>query len=263
MICDVYQDLVAAHVDGILSATEYHEVEQHLASCTSCQQLFAKESRFHTAFAARQLIVPVPTNVERRLHKVLRKESVPALSWRDRFSTFFPQPRLAAGLAIAGLVIAVALSQWFRSPPEPSWVTQAKETFQAATTGQITLAYRLDDPQNLEAALNRSGQLDFVTHVLDLRAAGYRPMGGHVIYFNEHPVALVRYEGTDGPLICLRQKGPAPTMPSGSEGKKGQYLYTHAGYSFSFVQHPDHFCLLITRLPREIFQHRLGMVPAA
>jgi anti-sigma factor RsiW len=263
MTCEVYQDLVAAHVDGALSATEYHEVEQHLASCASCQQLFAEESRFHPAFAARQLIVPVPTDVEQRLRTVLRKESALSFSWRDRLSALFPQPRLAAGVAIAGLVIAVVLSQWFRSAPEPSWVTQAEETFQAATTGQIILAYRLDDPQNLEAALNRSGQLDFVTPVLDLRAAGYRPLGGHVISFNERPVALVRYEGTDGPLICLRQKGLAPTMPSGSEGKKGQYLYTHAGYTFSFVQYSDHFCMLITRLPQEIFQQRLGMVPAA
>jgi hypothetical protein len=48
-------------------------------------------------------------------------------------------------------------------------------------------------------------------------------------------------------------------MPAGSEGKTEQYFYTHAGYTVSCVQFSEHFCTLITRLPREVFIRRLAM----
>ncbi len=261
MNCEVYQDLVAAHVDEVLSSAERQEVEQHLASCASCQRLFAEESRFRTAFAARRLIVSVPAEVEQRLRVALAAESTPARSWWERSSALFWQPRLAFGLAAATLVIALLLPRLFSSAPEPAWFPQVLDSYQAATEGRLSFTYHTDDPQALEAALNQSGQLDFVTHVLDLRPAGYRIEGGQMVWVKDHPVVVVLYQGEDGPIVCLRQRGMAPPMPLGSEGRKGKYLYTRAGYTVSCMQFPGHFCLLITRLPREALMRRLAMVP--
>jgi len=113
MTCEAYQELVAAHVDGVLSPTECQEAEQHLAACAACQQLFENESRFHAAFAARRLMVAVPAEIEQRLRVALAGESPPTPSWRERLSVLFWQPRLAFGLAAVALLIALLLPRFF------------------------------------------------------------------------------------------------------------------------------------------------------
>jgi len=262
MNCETYQDLVAAHVDGMLSPLEKREVEQHLTTCPQCQRLFVEESRFHAAFVARRLIVPVPNEVEARLRTALGAAVTPTLSWRTRLFASLSQPRLAFGLVTAGLVIALLLSRLFFRDQEPAWFHQAVDAYQTTTEGHPSFTYQTDNPQELEHAFNSSGQLDFVTHVLDLQPAGYRIIGGYILHGQGHPVAIVLYRGKEGSIVCLRQRGTTPPMPTGSEGMKEQYLYTQAGYTFSFVQFADHFCTLITRLPREVFQQQLRTATA-
>ncbi|HEV8714330.1 MAG TPA: zf-HC2 domain-containing protein [Candidatus Binatia bacterium] len=257
MNCAAYQDLVAAHVDGVLSPAERQEVEQHLASCASCQQLFTEASHFHAAFAARRLIVSVPVEVEQRLRMALVAESTPIPSWWERLFALFWQPRLAFGLAAAVLLIALLWPRLFSSAPEPAWFTQALDSYHAATEGRLSFTYHTDNPQELEAAFNRSGQLDFFTQVLDLRSSGYQIEGGLVMQVKDRPIALVLYKGKDGPLVCLRQRGRVPPMPTGSEILNGAYLYSHAGYTISLVQFPEHFCMVIAPLSQEDFRRRL------
>src|SRR5262245_48863440 len=107
MNCEAYQDLVAAHVDGVLSSAECQEAEQHLAACAACQQLFEQESRFHAAFAARRLIVSLPVEVEQRLRAALASASSSTPAWWEHLSTLLWQPRLAFALAVAALIIAL------------------------------------------------------------------------------------------------------------------------------------------------------------
>jgi len=263
MNCETYQDLAAAHVDGVLNPREQQEVELHLATCPTCQRLFTEESRFHAAFTTRRLVVAVPDSVEQRLRAVLVAESTPTLSWWKHLTAFLRPPRLALGLAAAGLFIVLALPYLFSREQEPLWFAQAIDSYQAVTGGRLGLTYHTHDPQELERSLNNSGQLDFVTHVLDLRSAGYHIEGGQVMKIAEHPVAVVLYKGEDGPIVCLRQRGMAPPIPKEGKGRKGEYVYTHAGYTVSFAQVSEHFCILIARLPRETFRRRLGMAPAA
>jgi anti-sigma factor RsiW len=259
MTCETYQDLVAAHVDDVLVPAERQEVEQHLGTCERCQRLFAAETRFHAAFVARQFVVPVPVEVERRLRIALAAEQASQPSLRERVVVFLSWPRLTLGMAAAGLLIALLIPRFFSSASEPAWFTQATNYYRAATEGRIPFAYRTDDPQELEAAFNHSRQLDFATHVIDLRPAGYHIRGGQVVRIEDHPTALVLYGGKDGSIVCLRQRGMAPQMPAGSEGGKSKYVYTHGGYTISFVQFPEHFCMLISRLPREVFRRDLGL----
>jgi anti-sigma factor RsiW len=257
MNCETYQDLVAAHVDDVLSPLEKQEAERHLAACPLCQHLFAEESRFHAAFVARRLIVPVPDEVEARLRAALGATVTSPPSWYNRLSASLSQPRLAFGLAAVVLTIVLLLPRFFSGDRQPAWFHQAVDAYQATTAGYPSFTYQTENPQELERAFNSSGQLDFVTHVLDLQPAGYRTIGGYILRGQGHPVAIVLYRGKEGSVVCLRQRGMAPPMPPGSEGEKGQYLYTQAGYTFSFVQFSDHFCTLITRLPLEVFQQQL------
>jgi anti-sigma factor RsiW len=258
MNCETYHDLVAAHVDNVLSTTERQEVEQHLALCQQCRRLFAEESRFRAAFTARRLIVPVPPHVEQHLRAVLAAENAAPSVW-ERLVPFFTLPRVAVGFA-AGLIMALLLPRLISSPSQPVWLTEAVHYYQDVTAGRIPLSYRSADPQVLEADFNRSGQLDFTTHVPDLRPAGYQAAGGYIVNDKNHHIAVVLYHGADGPIICLRQRGMVPPMPAGSEGMKTKYLYTHNGYTISFAQDRDHFCMLISRLSKDAFLRRLAML---
>ncbi len=268
MNCEAYQDLVAAHVDGVLTSAERQEVEDHLGSCEQCQWLFAEERRFHAAFAARRLIVSVPAEVEQRLRLMLVAEqaSQPAL-WRrmgEWLRTLGVFPRFVVGLAAVGLLITLLLPRLFSPAPVPDLLPQAMDYYQAAIEDQITLDYATDDPRALETAFNDSGQLDFRTHVIDFRPAGYQLRGGTIKQFQDHPTALTVYEGEDDPIVCLRQRGALLPVPPGAERmKQDHYLYTRDGYTILLSQFPDHFCILISRLPREQFLRYLALLPVS
>ena len=268
MNCEAYQDLVAAHVDGVLTSAEHQEAEAHLRACEQCRQLFAEEQRFHAAFAARRLIVPVPAEVERRLRHALLAENEARHPLWDRLRAWLRasllRPRFALGLAVAGLLIALLLPRLFRSAPVPDLLPQAVNYYQAAIEGQIALEYATDDPQALETAFNDSGQLGFRTHVIDFRPAGYRLRGGAIERVQDHPAALAIYEGDDDPIVCLRQGGTILPPPPGAERlNKDHYLYTQAGHTILLSLFPDHFCMLISRLPRETFLHYLALLPVS
>jgi len=259
MTCARYRDLIAAHVDGLLSPADQQEVTQHLKTCAACAQLFAQESRFHTAFAARQFIVSVPTEVERRLQSALAVEQTQSPSWWERFFSLFPQPRLALGFAAAGLVVVFLLSQLFFSAPEQDVFAQALDSYQAVTEGRTPLDYRTEEPAQLQAAFNNSGQIDFLTQVSDLRPAGYQLKGGRLGRLMNHPTAIAVYEGRDDRLMCIRQAGTLPSMPPDMKNVRNHYIYTRNGCTIMYSQFRRHFCLFISRLPQEVFLRRMGI----
>ncbi len=268
MNCETYQDLVAVHVDGVLTPAERQEAEAHLGACEQCRRLFTEEKHFHTAFAARRLIVPVPAELEQRLRLALVAERVSQRPLLQRVGEWIGAarlfPRVAVGLAMAGLLIALLLPRLFPPAPVPDLLPQAVDYYQAAIEGRIALEYATDDPHALATAFNDSGQLDFRTHVIDFRPAGYRLRGGAIERIQDHPAALAIYEGDDDPIVCLRQGGRMRSIPPGAERlKKDHYLYTQAGHTIVLSQFPDHFCVLISLLPRETFLRHLALLPVS
>jgi hypothetical protein len=114
------------------------------------------------------------------------------------------------------------------------------------------------DPNKLEQAYNRSGQLDFTTHVLDLRRAGYRIRGGNIIRLNDRPTAATVYRSADDDLLCLRQGGALPPLPPGAERIGRDYVYTHKQCTIIFLQENGLFCVLVSSLPRDAFLRSFG-----
>jgi len=264
MTCDMYHDLVAAHVDNALAEAEVVEVRDHLRACDHCRRLFAEETRFHAAFAARKPIVPVPIDVEQRLRRALDAEGEVGRSFWERLGTWFGAmpvfPRLAFGLAVVGVFLVMLLPGIFRSAPAPDVFAHAVHYYQTVTEGVLPIEYTMEDPQRLQAKFNMSGRLDFSTKVSDLRPAGYRLKGGSVTTDVGQPLAVALYEGDDEEsIVCLRQRGLLPPFPQGAKGGNGHYWYTSDGFTAMFTQFPDHFCIMISRQPEEIFLQRLAM----
>jgi anti-sigma factor RsiW len=261
MTCDKYLDLVAAHVDGTLTEREAGEVEDHLRDCDRCRHLFEEEARFHAAFVARQLLLPVPIDVEQRLRQRLEVEGEASRSLWVRLGAWFVPlpafPRLAVALAVAATLTVMLLSHLFRSAPAPDIFAQAVQYYQAVTAGALPLEYAVEDPQELQTRLNTSARLNFTTRVVDLRP--YRLRGGKIVETAGHPLAVALYEEEgETPIVCLRQRGPLPPLPQGTAGSNGHYWYTADGYTAVFTQFPDHFCIMISRQPQDIFLQRLA-----
>lgn len=268
MTCDMYEDLVAAHVDDALTEAEAMEVQTHLRACDRCRRVFEEEARFHAAFSARKLVVAVPIDIERRLRQSLADESEASRSRWARLSAWFGPlpvvPRVAIGLAAAGLFFILLLPQLFRSAPTPEVFAQAVHYYQTMTEGALPIEYATDDPHGLQTQLNASGRLDFTTQVSDLRPAGYHLRGGRVVDTAQQPLAVALYEEEgEEPIVCLRQRGPLPSLPQGTAGKNGHYWYTADGYTAMFTQFPDHFCIMISRQPQDSFLQRLAMTPGS
>lgn len=264
MTCDMYHDLVAAHVDDALTEAEAVEVRAHLHACDHCRRLFEEETHFHAAFSARRLVVPIPIDVERRLRRALDIEGEARRSFWERLGAWFGAmplfPRLAFGLAVTGIFLVLLLPRVFRLAPAPGVFAHAVHYYQTVTEGVLPIEYTMEDPQGLQARFNASGRLDFTTQVSDLRPAGYRLSGGRVVEDAGHPLAVSFYEEEgEEPIVCLRQRGPLPPLPQGTAGGNGHYWYTADGYTAMFTQFPDHFCIMISRQPQDIFLQRLAM----
>jgi anti-sigma factor RsiW len=260
----MYHDLVAAHVDNALTEAEVAEVREHLRTCERCRRLFEEEAHFRAAFAARQSIAPVPMDVEQRLFHALAAEGEARRSFRERLGAWFGampvSPRLAFGLTVTGIILMVLLPNVFRSAPAPEVFSRAVHYYQTVTDGRLPIEYAVEDPQGLQARFNTSGRLDFTTQVSDLRPTGYHLSGGRVVENAGHPLAVALYEvrGAE-PIICLRQRGTLPAVPEGTRDSHGHYWYASDGYTAMFTQFPDHFCVMISRQPEEIFRQRLAM----
>lgn len=268
MTCDMYEELVAAHVDDALTEAEAATVQAHLYACDRCRHLFEEETRFHAAFTARKLVVAVPIDVERRLRQRLAAEREASRSLWARLGTWFGAlpvvPRFAFGLAAAGIFLVLLLPSLFRSTPTPEVFAQAVHYYQTVTEGALPIEYTTDDPHGLQTQLNTSGRLDFTTQVSDLRPVGYRLRGGRVVDTAQQPLAVALYEEEgEKPIVCLRQRGPLPPLPQGATGSKGHYWYTADGYTAMFTQFPDHFCIMISQQPETIFLQRFAMTPGS
>lgn len=261
MTCDKYQDLVAAHVDGQLNPTELREVNAHLQECVPCRERFAEEQQFHLAFASRRVLLTTPPTVLTQLHEALAREAAPLSSWRQRLYahrvsllSFFFSRRLAT----AAVMTALVLVYWWFPTTKADLFASAVTQYELATTDQRVFTYVMRDPKKLEHAFNTSGQLDFSTHVLDLRSAGYRIRGGNIVRVNGHPTAITVYRGPEADLVCLRQRGALPPLPPGAMKIGRDFVYTYEQHTVLVIQESDLFCMLVSRLPRDMFLRSLG-----
>jgi anti-sigma factor RsiW len=169
-----------------------------------------------------------------------------------------------SGAALAGLIIALLLPSLHHETPPPAAFIRALHYYHEVTTTTHVVEYRTESPQQLQAQFNASGHLDFMTQVSDLRPAGYQLIGGKVLNEAGHPLAVSLYEeDSKPPLVCLRQGGHLPSLPAHARDSHGHYWYSAEGYSAMFTQFPDHFCVMISRQPQEMFMRRLQLAASA
>src|SRR5262245_25490631 len=130
MTCETYHDIIAAHVDGYLTFAERHEVEEHLASCKNCSQLFTDQQRFRQISRTWKWEAPIPADVEHRLRAAIAAESSPLQSWwqkaRDQLVSLLRPPQVTFVLGATTVLLLMLVlpkdqgslkSQTHRSEP--------------------------------------------------------------------------------------------------------------------------------------------------
>ncbi len=258
MNCQEYQEIIAAHVDRALSSGEQEEAERHLAGCRVCLRLYKEQKALCAYMATHPLLRGVPAALEQRVRLALAEEDQ-RRSWWGRWREVFTLPRLALGLAAAGLVVLFFWTSFQRGSGE-DLLQRTAQDFARATRPDFTLDFRTEDPQVLEASLNQSGQLDFRTRVLDFRSLGYRLKGGAILKEGKGVAALALYEGPEGPILCRRFKGTLSLLPPGGEKRNHHVIYDRGGLTFCFTQEGEMVCSLVSRIPKAKFVQNLELV---
>jgi anti-sigma factor RsiW len=258
MNCQEYREIVAAHVDNVLTPLEREEAEHHVASCAACRKMYEQERTFRAFVATKPLLQKVPPALEQKLRSALI-EAESESRW-SRLQEIFTFPRLAMGLAAAGLLALLFLPRLFEERGNEDFLQRAAQDYVTITSPGFSLAFHTDDPQALEVYFNQSGSLDFKTWVLDFRKPGYRLKGGTIMKEGEKMVAVTLYEGQKGYILCRRFRGTLSFLPPGGERMGDHLSYTRGDLTFCFMQEGEMVCSLTTRIPRETFVHDLEAV---
>lgn len=112
MRCAELEILLADYLDGAVSGVEKSAVEAHLAGCASCAEL-ARDAAGAVAFMERAARVEPPSGI---VVRILADDRIKLRSsWTERLLGFvsqFWQPRLAMGVAMVVLSIAVLGRVW-------------------------------------------------------------------------------------------------------------------------------------------------------
>lgn len=109
MSCGELEILLADYLDGAVSGVEKLAVEAHLAGCASCTEL-GRDAAGAIAFMGRAAPVEPPPGMVARILADSRIRL--RRFWTERLFGFVWQPRLAMGLAMMVLSIALLGRVW-------------------------------------------------------------------------------------------------------------------------------------------------------
>lgn len=217
---DALQDLL----DQRLAGAQRDYAEAHLRACEQCRwqlESLRRVKQAVTAHAARQA---VPAHLSSAVAQALDREDLlnrraavpPRIAQR-------PKLRWAMGFGLAATAAFVAVVLWSARPPGPASApgqalpAAVAADFAAFRAGELTLAARTAEPQELERFFAAQG-LGFEARVFDLAMMNYRVAGGRIHQVGGRPSALFVYQGpNDARLLCQMYEGTLAELPPATE----------------------------------------------
>jgi anti-sigma factor RsiW len=261
MHCAEYRDVVAAHVDGALTAEELALALAHIADCAQCAGLLQAQQDLRQALRARAWIRATPADVRQRVLAAIDAGGG-ATSWIARLKQWWvlPWSRVALAGAIAALAIMVAvplLRLRSRGPLAAEFDTIVAD-FRAAQAETVKLEFHTDDPYELRESYHRTGAIPFNNSVVDLEPLGYILAGGSVVNLGTVKSTMTVYRGPHGLLLCHRILAGDLKYPPGGEYAGGDAFYTVGGITICMHREGDVMCFMASAMPRaEFIKHML------
>lgn len=190
MTCAELRPLLQAWFDSELDVVRSLDVENHLAACTSCQQLVEDQRALRRALATPELYYRANGALRQRIGRELRKASRTETRMRLRWLPW--NAAAAVVILVAGIAIGVLLRG---SPQGISNNTLVNEVVSANV--RALMANHLTDVLSSDRHTVKpwfDGKLDFSPPVKDLAAQGFPLVGGRLDYLAGRPVAALVYK---------------------------------------------------------------------
>ena len=254
MHCAECRELIAPHVDGLLAPEEEALMGAHVSGCPACTRLIEGARRFAQSLHARNLVRPTPPEVRARVLASLDAQDR-ALGWSAQLRQWWARPLYRAALAgvLGVLVIAVALPIVLRfgAQRRDGVLNEVLANYRAAQTQVIKLQVQTDKPKVLELYFAQKGiQLPTRT-VIDLRALGFKLVGGSVVPLGSATSAMMLYQGERGWLLCHRFRAADLQLPPDGEVVDKDTYYTVGDLSVCAYRDGDAVCLMASAMSRE------------
>ncbi len=197
MTCEGMDALLHALFDGELDAVNAREIEMHVAGCSHCTTQLRDFSRIRDAMAQPVIVYRAPLTLRRRIESALPT----AISVRAKQ----PQRRYALRGFAGGSIVSAALAACFLlfvvpQQQEQRIVGDAISAHMRSLQGDHLIDVVSTDQHTVKPWFN--GRIDVAPPVVDLKAEGFRLVGGRIDYVNGARAAVVVYE-RDGHVINL------------------------------------------------------------
>ena len=188
MDCPQALDLVDAHMDRELGASETSELNAHLAQCTACREAFDEHAALGAAIRKNVSYHRMPAALRARVRASLAGgRSAPP---RARFA--WPRwLQLGAVVATTAAVTAAITLQFAAPNADDALLAQIVASHARATVTAHQIDVASTDRHTVKPWL--SAKLDFSPRVVDLADAGFPLRGGRVDYVDHRPVAVLVY----------------------------------------------------------------------
>jgi anti-sigma factor RsiW len=192
MKCEESHHFIDTYLDGELDFAQQVELEQHLASCPSCQSLLEERRAFRAFFVAAVNEYKAPAQLEAKVLAAVRRE--PA---KERFS-FFRQPWIYA-TAVVAISVCLALRILFPDA-EKEFSREAVLLHSRSLSTSHLVDVASPNPVVVKPWL--TARLDFAPPLVGSPAAGFSLVGGRVAEIENRSVAALVYKH-DNDVVSL------------------------------------------------------------
>ena len=206
------RELIEAYLDEELAASDHAAVEEHLAGCSNCSEVYARLREQKAEVKAAAPYYTAPPELRRSVREALGRVET------ERAGTA-PQPPWRI-VAIAASVLLVLSAGWNvlqtrRRPPD--------SMAEIVLTGHIRSLIS-GNPVDVESSDQHTvkpwfaGKLDFAPQVKDLAAQGFPLAGGRVDYLVDRRVAALVYHRRKHVITLFTWPGAANAAAASRRG---------------------------------------------
>jgi anti-sigma factor RsiW len=234
MTCDEIDELLHGYMDGELDAVTSRNVEDHLATCTSCTRELASFRDLRSSLRQNGLYHRSPATLERNVRREARKggESIPVF----RRGVF----------AIAAAILIACLAVWgvgrTRSHAVDPMIALIVDDHVRSLMADHLVDVKSSDKHTVKPWFD--GKLDFAPPVQRLDGTQFPLIGGRLDYVNGHPAAAVVYRHNKHIINLLIWPAAGPDTAPAASSDRGYNVvhWTNQGMTYwaaSDVSAPD------------------------
>lgn len=243
--CDEYREWVAGDVDGVLGALSA-EARAHVEKCARCGAERERQLAVRSLLRSRDLHLAPPVGLRTRVLAALEEAALeePARRWWRSFHWI--------GAVAVGVVALAVVVLWNR---DTAFAPLIRE-YDRAAEGALTIALRTSQPQDLEAFYHQHAAEGIPVHVVDLSRAGFRLVGGTLDDFPGRRARITVY--SDGRYTIVCDYRFAEHFPFALPATGEPVFFGRSGANFCAHRAGDEVCVLVTRMPMELFRAKLA-----